>query len=124
MTALMSENGFLISDQRVAVVSVAPEPSSLDCSDRDTFPLWDRGPTVNQMAVSFVSSIEATRVSNRNALSFECLYETHCSRVNRLCRLLPKNTTEAEETGQEISLICQELFAALINEHKAKSAGG
>jgi RNA polymerase sigma-70 factor (ECF subfamily) len=43
-------------------------------------------------------------VSNQNASSFERLYETHCSKVKRLCRLLLKNTAEAEETGQEIFL--------------------
>jgi RNA polymerase sigma-70 factor, ECF subfamily len=43
-------------------------------------------------------------VPKENALSFECLYEAHSSRVMRLCRLLLKNAAEAEETGQEIFL--------------------
>lgn len=43
-------------------------------------------------------------MSNQNAISFECLYETHSSKVKRLCRLLLKNAAEAEETGQEIFL--------------------
>jgi RNA polymerase sigma-70 factor (ECF subfamily) len=43
-------------------------------------------------------------VSKEKALSFECLYEAHSSKVKRLCRLLLKNAAEAEETGQEIFL--------------------
>ncbi len=59
---------------------------------------------VNQTAVTFVSSIEAMGVSKQNAPSFECIYEAHSSKVQRLCRLLLKNAAEAEETGQEIFL--------------------
>jgi RNA polymerase sigma-70 factor (ECF subfamily) len=43
-------------------------------------------------------------LSKPKALSFECLYEAHSSKVKRLCRLLLKNAAEAEETGQEIFL--------------------
>lgn len=43
-------------------------------------------------------------MSQQNARSFECLYEAHSAKVQRLCRLLLKNTAEAEETGQEIFL--------------------
>ncbi len=37
-------------------------------------------------------------------LSFESLYEMHSAKITRLCRLLLKNTAEAEETGQEVFL--------------------
>lgn len=39
---------------------------------------------------------------DQEALSFEGLYRAHSSKVQRLCRLLLKNASEAEETGQEI----------------------
>lgn len=58
---------------------------------------------VNQIHVTFVSTLEAIGVSNRK-FSFESLYEAHSSKVQRLCRLLLKNAAEAEETGQEIFL--------------------
>ncbi len=61
------------------------------------------GRIVNQTAGTFVSSLEAIGVSNRT-LSFESLYEAHSAKIKRLCRLLLKNTAEAEETGQEIFL--------------------
>jgi RNA polymerase sigma-70 factor (ECF subfamily) len=68
--------------------------------DRRLAPL----PVVNQIVVTFVSSIEAAGVSKQKVLSFEGLYEAHSPKVKRLCRLLLKNAAEAEETGQEIFL--------------------
>lgn len=43
-------------------------------------------------------------MSANETVSFEGLYKAHHSRVQRLCRLLLRDTAEAEETGQEVFL--------------------
>jgi len=43
-------------------------------------------------------------VANKQATSFEGLYDAHHPKVRRLCRMLLKDSAEAEETGQEVFL--------------------
>jgi RNA polymerase sigma-70 factor (ECF subfamily) len=43
-------------------------------------------------------------MANKQATSFEGLYNAHHPKVRRLCRMLLKDSAEAEETGQEIFL--------------------
>jgi DNA-directed RNA polymerase specialized sigma24 family protein len=43
-------------------------------------------------------------VPDKEIPSFEGLYKAHCLKVQRLCRMLLKDSAEAEETGQEVFL--------------------